>query len=197
MENISEFRKFSKENRDKEPGFYVKGVRWTPSIIKHKIETSDDAVKHALLRIYSFQTDSERQSEETTEANGKGFNGVDAEILTSFAKQLETRKFLSPKQITFARKKLVKYTMQLFGFIVEPLVTAINTDPKTGKPKTGLNGKVSVKDIYDLLRYTDYQEKLITLAHEGNFEMEQIKDFLTPELQQKIKGTITAKKYGL
>jgi hypothetical protein len=94
-------------------------ISWTPARIKEQIIEKDEAVKAALLRIYSYQTQDEQQSESTRESNGKGFNGTDAEILTSFAKQLETRKFLSPKQMVIARKKLQKYSRQLFMYIVE------------------------------------------------------------------------------
>ena len=94
-------------------------IAWTPAYIKQQIIEKDEAVKAALLRIYSYQTQEEQNHETTVESNGKGFNGTDAEILSSFAKQLETRKFLSPKQIVIARKKLQKYSRQLFMYIVE------------------------------------------------------------------------------
>jgi hypothetical protein len=105
----------------------IKGVEWTPSIIKEKIETSDKALISALLRVYSWQTEDEKHSERTTETNSKGFNGIDAEILSSFAKQWETRGFLSPKQKAIARKKMSKYSRQIFIHHLVPLQTEKRT----------------------------------------------------------------------
>ena len=97
----------------------IKGVEWTPEYVKQQIIENDSALKKALLRIYSFQTAEEKLVEGTYETNGKGFNGTDAQILSSFAKQLEERNWLSPKQIAIARKKMVKYSRQIFTYIVE------------------------------------------------------------------------------
>lgn len=97
----------------------IKGVEWTPEYVKQQIIENDSALKKALLRIYSFQTAEEKLVEGTHETNGKGFNGTDAQILSSFAKQLEERNWLSPKQIAIARKKMVKYSRQIFTYIVE------------------------------------------------------------------------------
>jgi hypothetical protein len=97
----------------------VKGVQWTPEMVKEKILSDDRALKNALLRIYSFQTEDEKVHEQTSHTNGKGFNGLDAEILTSFAKQLESKGWLSPKQIILTRKKMVKYSRQIFDYIKE------------------------------------------------------------------------------
>jgi hypothetical protein len=92
----------------------INGINWTPDLIKERIETSDLAVKKALLRIWSYQTEAEKQVGQTRENNGIGFNGVDSEILTSFAEQLDKKKWLSPKQIAIARKKLKKYSRQIY-----------------------------------------------------------------------------------
>lgn len=107
-------------------------VSWTPAYIKEQIITKDEAVKAALLRIYSYQTLDEQRSESTQESNGKGFNGIDAEILSSFAKQLETRKFLSPKQIAIARKKLIKYSSQIYMYLVNEYHHGTAIAPKFG-----------------------------------------------------------------
>jgi len=92
----------------------IDGTRWTPALIKERISTSDLAVKKALLRIYDWQTEDEKFIQETRESNGVGFNGVDSEILSSFAEQLKTKGWLSPKQIALARKKLTKYSRQIY-----------------------------------------------------------------------------------
>ena len=96
----------------------IKGKSWTPEAIKEAIITNDKAVKAALLRIYSFQTMEEQDHEQTVESNGKGFNGTDAKILSSFSLQLKTKGWLSPKQIALSRKRLLKYSRQLFMYMV-------------------------------------------------------------------------------
>jgi hypothetical protein len=105
----------------------IKGKEWSPAILKETIEKSDKALIAALLRVYSWQTEDEKQSERTTETNSKGFNGIDAEILSSFAKQWETRGFLSPKQKAIARKKMPKYSRQIFIHHLVPLQTEKRT----------------------------------------------------------------------
>jgi len=92
----------------------IDGIRWTPALIKERISTSDIAVKKALLRIWNWQTEDEKHTHSTNQTNGVGFNGVDAEILTSFAEQLSKKNWLSPKQIAIARKRLMKYSNQIY-----------------------------------------------------------------------------------
>jgi len=91
----------------------IDGIRWTPALIKERISTSDKAVKAALLRIWNWQTEDEKHTHSTNQT-GVGFNGVDAEILTSFAEQLSKKNWLSPKQIAIARKRLMKYSNQIY-----------------------------------------------------------------------------------
>jgi hypothetical protein len=97
----------------------INGISWTPEMVKQKIATSDEAVKKALLRIYSFQTEDEKIQHSTHHTNGKGFNGVDAQILTSFCEQLLKKGWLSQKQIQLARKKVIKYSRQIFDWMKE------------------------------------------------------------------------------
>jgi hypothetical protein len=81
--------------------------------IQALLNRNDLAVCRALVVIYERQTDSEKFSETTHDKNDIGFSGVDAEICTSFAKQYQSRGFLSPKQMVIARKKMNKYWKQL------------------------------------------------------------------------------------
>jgi len=97
----------------------IKGVEWTPQMVKEAIAKSDEAVKRALLRLYSFQTEDEKQNFSTHHTNGKGFNGTDAEILSSFADQLLKKGWLSQKQLELSRKKLLKYSRQIFNWMKE------------------------------------------------------------------------------
>lgn len=103
--------------------------KWTKQQIRSKMEANtvegDAWVVKGMLAILKFQTDEEQAFGQTVEDNGVGFNGVDAEILTSFCDQasrvlanIPTDKYryskcLSPKQMEIARKKMLKYSAQL------------------------------------------------------------------------------------
>jgi hypothetical protein len=94
---------------------------WTVEEIRAKLEESNRWLQRGLLRIYAEQTLDEQATGITHEANGVGFNGVDSEILSSFAEQLQKRNWpegrdLSDKQLTIARKKMLKYSKQLAMF---------------------------------------------------------------------------------
>lgn len=82
-------------------------------VIQASIDTNDRAVLRALKLIYAKQTEHEKESERTHDANGVGFSAFDAEILTSFCNQLQERSTLSDKQMAIARKKIRKYWKQL------------------------------------------------------------------------------------
>ena len=86
---------------------------WTKEEIKERMRVSDQWLIRGLLAIYKYQTEAEQSDDATLEDNGVGFNGVDAFILSQFARQFQTRGFLSPKQILVARKKMLKYAGQL------------------------------------------------------------------------------------
>lgn len=86
---------------------------WKKDEIRDLLMKSDKAVSRGLVMIYSLQTDSERNAAVTVEKNGVGFNGLDAEFLSSLAVQVIEKGGLSPKQLFFARKKILKYADQL------------------------------------------------------------------------------------
>jgi hypothetical protein len=81
--------------------------------IQTLIDTNDSAVYRGILAIFSFQTATEQAFDGTVEDNGVGFSGVDAELLSSFAKQIQKKGSLSEKQMVYARKKIRKYWNQL------------------------------------------------------------------------------------
>lgn len=91
--------------------------------IKKKLETEIKWTIRGILVIYRYQTNEEKSRHETIEDNGIGFNGVDARILTSYAKQIlewerkdPATRFqygLSPKQYEIARRKMGKYAKQI------------------------------------------------------------------------------------
>ena len=86
---------------------------WTKAEIKTNLETNDKWLCRGLVAIFKKQTADEQVEGRTSHDNGIGFNGVDAEILTSFAMQYLERGFLTPKQIAMTRKKMLKYAGQL------------------------------------------------------------------------------------
>ena len=86
---------------------------YTKDQIKQMLATRDVAVTKGVLAIYAYQTAVEQSAEATNEDNGVGFNGADAPILSSFAKQLQQGRTLSAKQMAIAKKKIMKYAGQL------------------------------------------------------------------------------------
>ena len=94
---------------------------WTIEEIRNLLEESDKAVARAILAIYGRQTASEQSTETTSESNGVGFNGVDAPFLSSLAKFYEEKGYLSPKQVSYGRKKIRKYANQLVNIANTPV----------------------------------------------------------------------------
>lgn len=83
-----------------------------PFIVK-MLSENNAWLYRGLVTIYNYQTADEQAADATAHDNGVGFNSVDAFILTSFAKQIVARNYLTPKQIEIARAKMVKYAGQL------------------------------------------------------------------------------------
>ena len=73
----------------------------------------DDQAKKALLRLYEYQTQAEKDAVGSYVLNGVGFSKFDSEMLSSFAEQLLKKKFLSPKQMVLLKLKIMKYAGQL------------------------------------------------------------------------------------
>jgi len=67
----------------------------------------------ALLTLNRLQTESEKSLGVALKANGVGFSGYDAPILSSFALQLALRGSLSPKQMGVVHRILPRYASQL------------------------------------------------------------------------------------
>lgn len=67
-----------------------------------------------MLAIYKFQTEDEKHLRETVHSNKVGFNGVDAEILSSFSQQVIAGRAISEKQMVIIFRKIGKYASQLY-----------------------------------------------------------------------------------
>lgn len=93
----------------------------TTETIKTLLTTSNAAVEKALIVLYERQTSDEQATGTTRNVNGRGFSAFDAEILSSFACQVEKKigqgrklgQCLSEKQMELARKKVTRYAKQL------------------------------------------------------------------------------------
>lgn len=95
----------------------VNGKTWDKESIRDLLDRNDKAVYRAILLIYSFQTDEEKYTGVTKTVNGKGFNKMDVEILSSFAMQLRRGQELTLKQMYVARPKIKKYTGQIISYM--------------------------------------------------------------------------------
>lgn len=111
--------------------------------LKREDVSGDIFIERALVALYERQTADEQASGDTSHKNGKGFNCFDAELGSSFAKQIVEQKELvraynnpegkrlSPKQRAVARKMLIKYAGQLAGIANAkagtPTTTAVPT----------------------------------------------------------------------
>jgi len=81
--------------------------------IRTMLGTNLNWASKGVIRIFENQTQDEQNVEGTVENNGIGFTGVDAHILTSFAKQIIKGRTMSPKQQAILFKKMPKYSGQL------------------------------------------------------------------------------------
>ena len=81
--------------------------------IKEMVSVNEKWAIKALLRIYADQTAEEQNAGHTHDHNGIGFTGVDGEILSSFAEQVQKGRTMSFKQMALIYKKMPKYASQL------------------------------------------------------------------------------------
>ena len=85
------------------------------NFIKAKLQSDSRWAIRALEIVYSRQTDSEKNMQQTVEDNGVGFTGIDAEILTSFGNQVKQGRTLSNKQLAILMRKMHKYWKQVLS----------------------------------------------------------------------------------
>jgi hypothetical protein len=96
---------------------------WNVETIRERLELSDKWVTEGVIRIFDYQTAEEQDSHTTSEDNGVGFNGVDAELLSSYAEFAKKAGFLTKGQMVYARKKMLKYSGQLAKIANSKLIT--------------------------------------------------------------------------
>ena len=95
----------------------VNGKSWTQSEVRDLLLSSKAAQLRALVLLYSWQTDHEKQLGRTGELNGVGFNKVDSELLSSFARGYRNRGYLTPKQYDILARRIPKYAGQVFRYM--------------------------------------------------------------------------------
>jgi len=93
--------------------------------VREQLKTNDVWAKHALLKIYEFQTREEQAMGCTNEYNGVGFSGAHAEIMSSLADQYLSKGWLSPKQMNIVHKIISKYTRQIIMISNEKQLIAL------------------------------------------------------------------------
>lgn len=133
--------------------------KWTKEMIKDLIMKNNVMVERSLLILLARQTQDEQAFGEARTPNGMGFSKVHANFLTSLAKQVETNRYnkvigsrLSRKQLSYARKYLIKYANQLANYanyqqeikIQRALGTSDKIDGKTFQK----GGTFTDKEIY-------------------------------------------------
>ncbi|MFA6569981.1 MAG: hypothetical protein WCT77_01955 [Bacteroidota bacterium] len=91
----------------------AKGTIWNKERIQKLLDTNNEAVYRAMLRIYDRQTRTEQINQNTEDWNSVGFTGVDGEIMSSFTEAYKKYGRLTEKQMNIARKKMKKYWKQL------------------------------------------------------------------------------------
>lgn len=102
---------------------------WTESEIKQLLLTSKPMVERSLLKMWDFQTVSEQATKETKYTNKVGFNKPDGASLSGFVENLRRyRTFKSDKQVSYVRRRLLKYTRQITAIANGELVLPKETN---------------------------------------------------------------------
>lgn len=89
----------------------------TKHSVREKLSTDETWIKQALLLLYSYQTEDEKENEATAEQNGKGFNYEDASKLSYYAENIRRGKPLTELQLQEAKNRLPKYAGQILKYI--------------------------------------------------------------------------------
>ena len=97
----------------------------TQAYLKNQLGTNPAWAIKGLVKIYTLQTADEQSTGHTSHDNGVGFSGCDAEILSSFATQVNRGRNLSPKQMAIVFKKMPRYWKQIASFIPEDKLAEI------------------------------------------------------------------------
>jgi len=89
----------------------------TKTYLKNQLATNPAWALKALVKLYTYQTACEQAVGHTEEKNNVGFSGVDSEILSSFAVQINRGRNLSEKQMNIVYRRIPRYWKQVASFI--------------------------------------------------------------------------------
>jgi hypothetical protein len=89
----------------------------TKQSVREKLSTDQKWIEKALIILYKYQTEDEKQEGETVEQNGKGFNYHDAYVLSLYATYLIEGKTLTGSQLEVVVFRLPKYAGQILKYI--------------------------------------------------------------------------------
>lgn len=104
----------------KKVDYTAMGDRELRAHILNKMENSNEWLRHAVVAIFRRQTEDEQTSGQTKYSNGRGYNGLDAEIMTNIANRIiANRRSLSEKELAACRKIMPKYVGQLVEVVRE------------------------------------------------------------------------------
>lgn len=91
----------------------LKTIKAKEQFIREQLKTNDNWVMRGLIAVWNKQTEDEKQVKDTVHHNGVGFNGRDAQFLSSLAERANRDGSLSFNQMKAARKCMLKYAGQL------------------------------------------------------------------------------------
>ena len=97
----------------------------TLTALQQKLALDGRWAIRALLAIFRNQTEDEKDKATVRDHNEMGFRCMDAEILTSFARQVHNRRNLSEKQMRVVHKLMPKYARQLMRFHGDRIQTSL------------------------------------------------------------------------
>lgn len=125
-------------------------------------------VYRMLQALYQRQTSTEQEAELTIEHNGVGFNGVDADFLSSVAKNSLKYQGLTEKQAAFVAKRLKKYAKQLAG------IAAVKLQMKLPTPTCPDCGGAVHVEIEDCPVYVEKVEAHYLRVHAENQNSQEV-----------------------
>lgn len=91
----------------------IKNLKQWKEYIQGLLKENDEAVKHALVRLYECQEQDEMRDKKSVHENGIGFNKVDAYYLSKSAEKVIQGKQLSESELNACRWSVMKYWRQL------------------------------------------------------------------------------------
>lgn len=81
--------------------------------IRERLQCDSTWAIRGLVKVYDYQTESEKNIQATTDSNGVGFSGIDGDILSSYAEQVKKGRTMSQKQMSVIHRTMPKYATQL------------------------------------------------------------------------------------